>query len=226
MEWYDILRTWPSTYRSAALERLIPSAVLLDPPPRDESFEKFAPHQSAATNRRCDILFLEKNSATASMTRDFPVPPSPPTNMHIWAVPRSSRRNRSSWRHVSRKAMPCFRLRVKDSASRLPVSANDMVGPSCTLADGATPRVKRSKSASVKTSCSPKPPKMLHTAAAWSVVSRPGSDQLCIPCITFSLSRDALACCDSIDLSSLWSGNPDSEPNIFGEAAPVHLGKY
>ncbi|KAM5348943.1 hypothetical protein ACJ41O_008766 [Fusarium nematophilum] len=34
----------------------------------------------AVSSRRCDIPLFANSSATASMTRDFPVPPSPPTN--------------------------------------------------------------------------------------------------------------------------------------------------
>jgi hypothetical protein len=36
----------------------------------------------AVTSRRWDSPLLSKNSTTASMIRDFPVPPSPPTNWH------------------------------------------------------------------------------------------------------------------------------------------------
>ena len=84
------LRTWLSTYRSATLDDLTPLTVLSDPP-RGPSFEKpqaewiitpliraAAVPDVAVTSRRCEMLFPENNSVTASMTRDFPVPPSPP----------------------------------------------------------------------------------------------------------------------------------------------------
>ena len=93
------IRIWPLTHKSATLGRPIPSEVLLGPP-RDPSFEKMqaewivtpsiraaAVPDVAVTSRQYPIPLLANSAATASTTRDFPVPPSPPTKPETYGLP-------------------------------------------------------------------------------------------------------------------------------------------
>ena len=46
----------------------------------------------AVTKRRLDCPIAENSCVMAAMSRDFPVPPSPPTNWQSWETVTSPRR--------------------------------------------------------------------------------------------------------------------------------------
>jgi hypothetical protein len=83
-------------YRSVGVQDPMPSLTASLPTAiRDVSLEKLqaecivmplmraaAVPEVAVTSRRFEIPLFVKSFTCASMTRDFPVPPSPPTNWH------------------------------------------------------------------------------------------------------------------------------------------------
>jgi hypothetical protein len=100
--------------------------------------------------------------------------------------------------------MLCLRLSVRDLATCLPTSQNDVGRPNMMLVDGPVSSIQSAVAA--WPFCCSKPSDPPRAVAMAIAIVAPG--QLCIPWIAFSRSRERLICCYLIALSCSCPGVP------------------